>query len=121
METRVQTDTRAVLDHHLGAFGAGDTDEVLKDFTEDSVVIGPDAVHKGREAIRAVFSGFFSGLFKPGTYEIALDAQQVEGDVAYIVWHADCASATIPLATDTFVVRDGKIATQTFAAKIDPR
>ncbi len=45
----------------------------------------------------------------------------IEGDVAYIVWHATCASANVPLATDTWIVRDGKIATQTLAAWIDPK
>jgi hypothetical protein len=37
------------------------------------------------------------------------------------VWHARCASADVVLGTDTYVVRDGKIVTHTFAAKIDPK
>jgi uncharacterized protein (TIGR02246 family) len=114
-------DTKAVIDHHFAAFAAADADEVLKDYTDESVLITPDATHEGRTAIRAVFSDWFSGLFRPGTYELAVDALQIEGDVAYAVWHATCAAAAIPLATDTWVVRDGTIATQTFAAKIDPK
>jgi len=50
-----------------------------------------------------------------------MDASHVEGEVAYIVWHANCASAEVALGTDTFVVRDGKITVQTFAAKINPK
>src|SRR6516225_9636974 len=103
-------DTKAVLDHHLAGFLAGDADEVLKGYSDESVIMTPDGVLKGRQAIHTLFSEFFSGLFKPGTYEIALDTTLIEGDVAYIVWHASCASADIPIATDTFVVRDGKIA-----------
>ena len=114
-------DTKAILDHHLAAFTAGDADEILKDFTEDSVLISPDETFKGRDAIRAVFHGFFSGLFKPGTYDVTIDAVRVEGDVAYLLWRASCASAEVTMATDTFVVRDGKIAAQTYAAKIDPK
>jgi ketosteroid isomerase-like protein len=114
-------DTKAVLDHHLAAFSAGDVDEVLEDYTDASVLIMPDATITGREALHAAFEGLFSGLFEPGTYDFTLDAMTVEGDVAYIVWHASCESADVVLATDTYVVRDGKIATHTFAAKIDPK
>jgi hypothetical protein len=49
-----------------------------------------------------------------------LDALQVEDDLACIVWHARCATADVAFGTDTFVIRDGKIARQTWAAKIDP-
>jgi uncharacterized protein (TIGR02246 family) len=113
--------TKDVLDHHLAAFGAGDADEMLRDYTDDSVLITADGTIRGREALREAFAGFFSGLFAPGTYEFTMDAVHVAGDVAYIVWHASCASADVALGTDTFLVRDGKIAVQTFAAKIDPR
>ena len=113
--------TQAVLDHHLAAFAAGDADEMLSDYTDQSVLITPDGTTRGRDALRTAFSGFFSGLFAPGTYDFVIDASHVEGEVAYIVWHANCASAEVALGTDTFVVRDGKIAVQTIAAKINPK
>ena len=120
MTTQV-TDTAQVLSHHLRALGAGQLDEVLNDYIEDSVLITPKGPIKGLHGIRAAFEGFLSGLFKPGTYELALDARHVDGQVAYIVWHAKCASADIALGTDTFIVKDGKILVQTFAAKVEPR
>jgi ketosteroid isomerase-like protein len=113
--------TRQVLDHHLQALGSGQVDEILDDYTEGSVLILPDATVKGRAGIRAAFEGFVAGLFKPGTYEFALDTIRVEDEVGYIIWHAKCASADVLFATDTFIVKDGKIVIQTFAAKIDPR
>jgi len=113
--------TQAVLDHHLAAFAAGDVDGILDDYTDASVLITPDGTTRGRDALRTAFNGFFSGLFAPGTYDFVMDASHVEGEVAYIVWHANCASAEVALGTDTFVVRDGKIAVQTFAAKINPK
>ena len=112
--------TEEVLHHHLGAFGAGDTEEILKDYTDDSRLITASGTITGLGPLRDAFTGFFSGLFAPGTYEFSLDAETIEGEVAFIVWHARCQSAEIPLGTDTFVVRDGKIAVQTFAAQIDP-
>jgi ketosteroid isomerase-like protein len=113
--------TKDVLHHHLAAFGAGDVDEILKDYTDDSLLITANGTIAGIEPLRQAFTGFFGGLFAPGTYEFTLDAEEVQGDVAFISWHAACASSDVSLGTDTFVVRDGKIAVQTFAAKIDPR
>jgi len=37
---------------------------------------------------------------------------------AYIVWKAETADNRFELGTDTFIVRNGKIVTQTFAGKI---
>lgn len=120
MATRVM-DTGQVLSHHLQALGGGRLDELLDDYVEESVLVTPDATIRGLRGIRAAFEESLSGLFEPGTYELTFDARRVEGEVAFIVWHAKCASADIVYGTDTFIVRDGKIAVQTFAAKIEPR
>jgi ketosteroid isomerase-like protein len=113
--------TKDVLDHHLAAFGAGDVDEILRDYTDDSLLITANGTIAGLGPLRQAFTGFFGGLFAPGTYEFTLDAEHVQGDVAFISWHARCASSDVALGTDTFVVRDDRIVVQTFAAKIDPR
>jgi ketosteroid isomerase-like protein len=120
MTTQV-TDTAQVLSHHLQALGGGKLDDLLDDYVDDSVLITPDGTIKGLRGIRAAFEGFLSSLFKPGTYELTLDVRRVEGEVAYVIWHAKCASADIVFGTDTFIVKDGKIAVQTFAAKVEPR
>jgi hypothetical protein len=39
--------------------------------------------------------------------------QDVEGEIAYIVW---TAGDIVPFATDTMVVRNGKVLIQTFAS-----
>ena len=113
--------TEAVLNHHLEAFSAGDVDEAMKDYTEDSVFIMPDATLKGLDGIRAAFSELFGGLFKPGTYEFTMGRVEVVGEVAYIVWSTVNQGADVTLGTDTFVVRDGKIAVQTFAGKVEEK
>ena len=38
-----------------------------------------------------------------------------------IVWTAESEKYRFPLRTDTFVMRNGKIIAQTFAAKIEPK
>ena len=111
--------TQDVLNHHLQAFASADVDEVMKDYTDDSVFLGTDGKLTGREEIRTVFEGLISGLFRPGTYQFEMDATEVVGEVAFIAWHSSNEGATVPLGTDTFLIRDGKIAVHTFAAKID--
>jgi ketosteroid isomerase-like protein len=113
--------TEDVLNHHLQSFGSGDVDETMKDYTDDSVLITPDGVLRGLDELRAAFETFYGGLFRPGTYEFEMDRIEVEGEVAFIVWHSSNEGAEVPLGTDTFLIRDGKIAVQTFAAKIETR
>ena len=113
--------TKHVLDHHLTAFLAGDLDETMADYTDASLFISPNGVARGRDEIQAVFTRLFGGLFAPGTYEFTMDMEHVEGEVAYVLWHADCATAKVVLATDTFVIRDGAIVTQTVAVKVEPK
>ena len=57
---------------------------------------------------------------KPGA-TFTLQKQHVEGDHAYILWTAQTADNHYELATDTFLVQNGKIAVQSFASKITPR
>ena len=47
--------------------------------------------------------------------------QIAEGETACIVWSAETADNVYELGTDTFVVRDSKIVTQTFAGKLVPK
>jgi ketosteroid isomerase-like protein len=112
--------TQEVLDHHLAAFGAGDADEIAKDYTADSVLINQQGVFVGHEAIREGFARVFAGPFAPGTYEFTMDMVSVEGETAFIAWHAECAAIDIVFGTDTFVIRNGKIAVHTYGIKVQP-
>ena len=117
----MKMDAKPFLDRHMAAFSAGDVDALVEDYTDASVMITQDATLRGRDALRDFFSGLLSELFTPGTYDFTMDVVRVEGDTVYIAWHASCESAEVVLGTDTFVLRDGKIATQTFTAKVDPK
>jgi hypothetical protein len=69
-------------------------------------------------------AGFFAVLFeefeKPGM-SFELLRKEVFGDTAYIVWTAETADNHFEVGTDTFIVQNGKILTQTFAGKISPK
>jgi hypothetical protein len=104
--------TRKVLDHHLGAFAKG-LDEIKRDYSSASVILTHDKQYRGVAEIRGFFDGFLKSV-KPGFWgAFKLQAQSVDGDVAYIVWEA---KPFVNLATDTLVVRGKKIVVQTFTA-----
>jgi hypothetical protein len=47
--------------------------------------------------------------------------QLVEGEIAYIVWSAESERFKVAVATDTYLIRNGKIVTQTFTARMEER
>jgi len=108
--------TQEVLDHHLQAFGEGDLEAILKDYNEDSILCTQDGVLEGLHEIKPLFESFFAEFAKPGA-SFGMDHQTVRGELAFIVWHAESADRHFDLGTDTFIIRDGKIVAQTFAAK----
>jgi len=72
----------------------------------------------GSYIIRTFFEGFIASLPPGAIGEFALRSMRVEGDLAYITWSA---GRGLPLGTDTFLVRDGKIVWQTAAMYWAPR
>jgi ketosteroid isomerase-like protein len=112
--------TKDVLDHHLKAFDQGDLNAVVSDYTPGAVLFTKDGVLKGVDAIRPLFEGLIAEFAKPGA-TFNMKQLLVEGDYAYILWTAETADNVYELATDTFVVREGKIAAQSFTAKITPK
>ena len=114
------TTTSDVLDNHLKCFGKNDLDGVLADYSSDVVLFIPAGPLKGPDAIKLFFQAIFSEFAKPGA-SFLMRQRYVEGDYAYILWSAETADNSYEAATDTFVVRNGKIVAQSFAAKITPK
>jgi ketosteroid isomerase-like protein len=114
------TTTSDVLDNHLKCFGENDLDGVLADYSSDVVLFMPDKPLKGLAAIKPFFQAILSEFAKPGA-SFTMRQRYIDGDYAYILWDAETADNSYELATDTFVVRNGKIVAQSFAAKITPK
>jgi hypothetical protein len=104
--------TQAVLENHLHAFYEG-IDPIMADFTDESVLITHDATYRGLAEIRAFFTALVQGLPEGFVQAMKIRRREIAGDVAFLLWEA---RPWFPFCTDTFVVRDGKIAYQTFAA-----
>jgi ketosteroid isomerase-like protein len=112
--------TQDVLAHHLERFGKLDLAGTMADYTDASRFFTPDGLLRGSEAIRRFFAVMFEEFEKPGM-SFELLRQEVSGDTAYIVWTAETADNRFEVGTDTFIVQNGKIVTQTFAGKISPK
>jgi ketosteroid isomerase-like protein len=109
--------TSDVLDRLLRSFAEYDVESVLSDYSSDAVLFLPAGPLRGPAAIRPLFEGLVAEFAKPGS-SFTMMQRYVEGDHAYIVWTAETAENSYEFATDTFVVRNGKIVAQSFAAKI---
>ena len=112
--------TKDVLNHHLKAFEQGDLNGVLSDYGPGVVFFRREGPLKGVDAIRPLFEALIAEFGKPGA-TFNMQRQVIEGDYAYILWTAKTTDNVYELATDTFVVREGKIVAQSFTAKITPR
>lgn len=112
--------TNDVVDRHMKCFNENDLDGVLADYSSDAVLFTPGGPLKGPDTIKPFFQAFLSEFAKPGA-TFSMQRQYAEGDYAYILWSAETADNWYEVAPDTFVVRNGKIVAQSFAAEITPK
>jgi hypothetical protein len=104
--------TEAVLQKHLQA-AATSVEAVMADYVEESVLITHTATYKGRSEIRRFFTDLLERASKGFLGAFQMKRQEFSGELAYILWEA---KPWLPFATDTLLIRDGKIVLQTFAA-----
>src|SRR5689334_16605884 len=99
------TSTEAVLQNHLRAATVG-VDAIMQDYTDESVLITHDATYRGLAEIRGFFTALLGALPARFFDTMKMNRQETVGEVAYILWER---KPIISQATDTFVVRNGKI------------
>lgn len=115
---REVSDTETVVRQHLQAFvEQRGLDAILADYADDACLLSEGRAYCGKSAIREFFDAFIAGLPPRAISQFALRSLRVQGDLAYITWSA---GPELPLGTDTFVVRQGRIASQTFAMVAAP-
>jgi hypothetical protein len=112
-DTMSTDQTEATLANHLHAFFNKSIDGVVADYAEDSVLIIQTGPLRGIAEIRTFFADFIETLPAGFLAAFRMQKQELVGELGYIVWDA---APWVQFATDTFVVRDGKIRFQTFAA-----
>ena len=112
--------TAEVLQRHVQCFFDGDLDGVVSDHAADAVLFTPGGPMKGHDAIREFMRLLIEEFRQPGT-TFSMQLQTIDGDFAYALWSAETAANVYEMATDTHVVRDGKIVAQSFAGQIRPK
>ena len=99
-----------VFAHHGKALAAGDVDQIVADYADDSVVITAAGVARGKDAIRKAFVKILDEL-PNASWD--LKNQILDGDVLFLEWAADSTVNRVDDGVDTFVFRDGMIWAQT--------
>ena len=111
----VTNSTEIVVTHHLQAIMARNLDLIMKDYADHAVLFTPNGVLKGPAKIREFFAQVLN-IFTPDVLNrLKMERQDIEGDYVYLLWSA---GTTVPFATDSFYIRDGKIVMQSFAAQL---
>jgi ketosteroid isomerase-like protein len=109
--------TEEVLRRHVKSFFEGDLEGIVSDYSTDAVLFTPNGPLKGHDPIREFFRALIKEFGQPGT-TFSMQLQSIDGDFAYSLWSAETADNVYEMATDTHVVRDGKIVAQAFAGQI---
>lgn len=112
MATIQRAQTEEVVGQHVQALLARDLDALTSGYSDDAVIIintSPVAI-VGLAAIRQFGAQILEAYTPEVLSTFKVGQQVIEGEIAYAVWSM---GAAIPVATDTFVVRDGKIVAQT--------
>ena len=104
----------------LAAFGSGNAAALVAQYRPDAVVITPMGVLNEPAQIKGMIEGIIAEFGQPST-KFELISQGAVGEVVTFVWKADTAKNVYDLGAETYVLKDGMIAYQTFAAKMAPK
>lgn len=105
--------TEAIVRNHLQAFvEQKGINAILNDYDDDARFHSESRSYKGKQEIGGFFTNFIASLPPGAPARFSLRTLRVDGEIAYITWNV---GTDIPLGTDTFLVRGGKIVSQTFA------
>jgi ketosteroid isomerase-like protein len=105
-----QRSAEQTIVEHIALLQAGRIDEAMCDYAEDATVILPNQVVTGLANIRGGLDGIGSLL---GGAIPQVQTLTTSGDVVLLTFSAFGTPCTIPDGSDTYIVRKGKIVTQT--------
>lgn len=107
--------TQEVITDRLAAIAAGNLDLFFCSYDLDAVVLMPGSVITGRAQVRAGFLGLFALL---GNTIPTVTSTTYARDVCLLTYTITTSFFSIPDGADTFVVRHGRIQTQTVHATL---
>jgi len=109
--------TAGVVQRHFKLFKEGDLKGLLADYADSAFLLTAAGPVKGKDALKAHFSALIEEFGK-GASSMNLGDLRVRDDIAYITWSGDSADNRYEIASDTFLIRNGKIVAHTFTGKV---
>jgi ketosteroid isomerase-like protein len=98
------------IQQHIALLQAGNLDQAMCDFSDDAVIVLPGQLVSGLDNIRAGLSGIGALLGGAVPQVTSLTATP---NVVLITFSAFGIPCTIPDGSDTYIVKNGHITTQT--------
>lgn len=106
-----------IVEHHLASADSRNVEEIVRDYADDAILISPDGVNKGKQAIHTAFQQMMAQQPFPA---LTTTRKVFEGNVGYITWTMNAGQPNAVSGTDTFIIRNGKIVVQTVAILTPP-
>jgi uncharacterized protein (TIGR02246 family) len=105
-------DTKAVMQKHQQAMMSGDPDKLTADYAADAVMFSNQGMLRGTDAIREHYVRLPSMIPADAMKDFKVVREDFDGDICYAIW---TMGNFIPMGTETFVCRNGKIVSHTMA------
>ena len=112
--------TEEVLDHHWRAFTGQDLEAIMEDYVDGSVILTNMGTYRGLSEIEGLFESLFGDLSQEGS-TLELEQEEIDGELAYVVWNGETPDNDYEFCTDTFLIRDDAIVKQTFAGVVESK
>jgi hypothetical protein len=105
----------------IEAFGRGDVDTLVGDYTPSSVIMTPMGNMTGAEQVRGMISGFVQEFGMKGTtFEVL--RQNTTDRVGHFAWRAETPKNSYRFGAETyFLDANGKVAVHVFDGDIVPK
>lgn len=108
-----QQQPQAIVERHVAAVLKQDMAAVLANFATDAHIVTADGVRRGHDGVRSDMAEFFAELPADFAERFEIVTLRQIGEIVFLIWHAP---PYFTRAVETFLIRDGKIEVQTYAA-----
>lgn len=105
--------SQEVFKSHMLAVDTLNPSIVADDYTDDAIFITPEKTYKGKKSIFNFYKEFLPNF---EGFQFKTIKQETNNNVVYFVWNGKNKHIDIQLATDTYIIENGKIKQHTFAA-----
>lgn len=105
--------SQEVFESHMMAVDTLNPSKVAEDYADNAIFITPEKTYKGKEAIFNFYKEFLPNF---EDFQFNTIKQESNDNVVYFVWTGKNKHIDVQLATDTYIIENGKIKQHTFAA-----